>query len=140
MSDDKCKAVIPGVFWGRTVHCNNTAKRDGYCGVHHPDAKKARREKWNKKYDEETARRRDVVATRDAEITQAAYEIMRAGNCKWSCLPGVGGPGYVCFAQKKQLVEKNMADYPPCAEHYTSCPLHESAKEAGRLHKKGTNE
>ena len=48
---DKCKTVIHG-DWGRWHQCRNSAKREGYCGMHHPDAVKARQEKSTKLYEE----------------------------------------------------------------------------------------
>ncbi|KKK75809.1 hypothetical protein LCGC14_2870010, partial [marine sediment metagenome] len=46
MTDVKrCKKMIwRKERWGRTA-CNNNATRDGYCGIHHPDAVKRRQEK-----------------------------------------------------------------------------------------------
>jgi hypothetical protein len=43
----RCKAEV----WSqdrRGDRCNNDAKRDGWCGTHHPDAAKRRRERWNR--------------------------------------------------------------------------------------------
>ena len=48
---DKCKTMIHG-DWGRYHQCRNSAKREGYCGMHHPDAVKARQEKSTKLYEE----------------------------------------------------------------------------------------
>ncbi len=32
--------------------CQNVAKKDGYCGIHHPDAVKARQERGDKRWNE----------------------------------------------------------------------------------------
>ncbi len=40
---DKCKEKMFGDY--RWYQCSNKAKADGYCGVHHPDTKKAKQEK-----------------------------------------------------------------------------------------------
>jgi len=45
---DFCKQQLRKGFM--TFRCSKKASRDGYCGVHHPDAKKARREKQDAKW------------------------------------------------------------------------------------------
>jgi len=58
MSDERCKKELwPG--W-HTYQCENKAKRDGWCGIHHPDAVAKRRAKSDAKY---KAQREDFVAT-----------------------------------------------------------------------------
>ena len=47
---EKCKKMV----WHRAayspVKCTHNAKRDGYCGIHHPDAVKRRGEKAEARY------------------------------------------------------------------------------------------
>ena len=50
---DKCKKMLGGCnAWTRPHQCYNNVKKDGYCGIHHPDAVKARQEKTNKRWKE----------------------------------------------------------------------------------------
>ncbi len=46
----KCREpVLHGPAYS-PILCTNDAKRDGYCGIHHPDALKRRREKAEARY------------------------------------------------------------------------------------------
>ena len=40
--------------WPSFHQCSKKAKRDGFCGIHHPDAVKRRREKSDARYAAET--------------------------------------------------------------------------------------
>jgi hypothetical protein len=48
---DKCKHSKPSGFFSR-VQCSKSAKKDGFCGIHHPDARAKRDERYNLKYAE----------------------------------------------------------------------------------------
>ena len=62
---EKCKESVHDTGRGVGFHkCFNNAKKDGYCGIHHPDAVKRRREKndalyaaQTKKWDEQWAKK-----------------------------------------------------------------------------------
>jgi len=49
---DRCQEQVrePGT-WPRYRQCSREAVKDGFCKVHHPDAKKARRDKADANYD-----------------------------------------------------------------------------------------
>lgn len=81
----QCKA---GVYrrissnWGDTRQCDRKAKRDGWCGTHHPDAEATRRARSNARYDAQmreirNARRRQQAV---AEVIEAARDIESAAD------------------------------------------------------------
>ena len=78
---DKCKRVIHG-DWGRWHQCRNSAKREGYCGMHHPDAVKARQEKSTKLY-EENREKSDSYRLKKALATIATLteQVMALEEC-----------------------------------------------------------
>lgn len=49
---DKCKEMVYTEVWSGGHQCYNKAKKDGYCGTHHPDAVKARQKKSDDRYEE----------------------------------------------------------------------------------------
>ena len=66
-----CKEMVRGEGqWGsfHRHHCGHKAKRDGYCGIHHPDAVKRRREKSEERYAEIARRRKVRYASEDFNI------------------------------------------------------------------------
>ena len=49
----KCKEQVRDEGrWPNYHQCRYNAKKDGYCGIHHPDAAKRRLEKYEARYDE----------------------------------------------------------------------------------------
>jgi len=56
LDPERCKESIcsPGIW--HSHQCQNKAKKDGYCGIHHPDAVKARQDKSDKMHDEKHQR------------------------------------------------------------------------------------
>lgn len=72
-SDDKCK----GTRWDgwRWIGCGNPAKRDGYCGIHHPDAAAKRKAKSDAKAAERRAEwDASFKAKREVMRKAAAYD------------------------------------------------------------------
>jgi hypothetical protein len=57
----RCKARVFDRSWPVARQCPRKAKRDGYCGQHHPDAEKAREEKGTARYEAKQARK-DTLA------------------------------------------------------------------------------
>ncbi len=51
MDVTRCMASVSDGFW--VSQCSRKAKRDGYCGQHHPDAQDARVAKRNARWAEE---------------------------------------------------------------------------------------
>lgn len=81
MTPDRCKQDVrePGP-WPRWSRCRHAAKKDGFCGIHHPDAVKARRDRCNaadkaKSEAERLARERTARAICAPLIAQAADEV-----------------------------------------------------------------
>lgn len=66
---DKCKAEVWPAHGYRHVACGKTAKRDGFCGTHHPDAVAARRAKSEAMYRQQAEERQ---AKWDAQHQQAS--------------------------------------------------------------------
>ncbi len=64
----KCKEQVRGEGQWGSFHrhqCRNNAIRDGYCGIHHPDAVKCRREKTDARHEKqfrEQRKKRDRAA------------------------------------------------------------------------------
>lgn len=48
----RCKAMVYHAGAWREFQCEKKATRDGYCGIHHPDAKAARKAKSDAKWKE----------------------------------------------------------------------------------------
>jgi len=50
----KCKHQVmnSGLGFGRLVPCRNAAKKDGYCGMHHPDAVAERKRKSQERFEQ----------------------------------------------------------------------------------------
>lgn len=72
----KCKARV----WPRgeyhSVGCSKDATRDGFCGIHHPDAKKRRDEKWRAEYERKQAASPHArIATLERELSQALARV-----------------------------------------------------------------
>lgn len=77
MAADKCVAQVrePGP-WPRYHQCKRRAVKDGFCRLHHPDAKKARLEKQYAAY--EAKRQREIeLALRRATDAQLHAELAR---------------------------------------------------------------
>lgn len=78
---DRCKAkVFRGYHYSQ---CGNAAKRDGFCGIHHPDAVDRRRAERKARVDAKVAamlRRREEVdqTRRDAAIGAAVRKALGA--------------------------------------------------------------
>ena len=75
MSEERCKAMVSHDAWHRSG-CSRKAVRDGYCGQHHPDAEKARREASERRWEEQrkadaTARERAAIAL----LTRLGYAV-----------------------------------------------------------------
>ena len=70
-----CKETVrrPGA-WQRS-QCDNKAKRDGYCGTHHPDAVKRRREK-------SAARFKKDAAEMDAQYMRESFNLRAGARCR----------------------------------------------------------
>ena len=73
-----CKVDVRGEgAWG-SLHrhrCANKAKRDGYCGIHHPDAVKRRREK-------SAARFKKDAAEMDAQYMRESFNLRAGARCR----------------------------------------------------------
>lgn len=70
-----CKEMVrlPGA-WLRS-QCDNKAKRDGYCGTHHPDAVKRRRDKSDTQY-------KIAAAEFDANDRRESFNIRAGDRCR----------------------------------------------------------
>ena len=87
--------------------CQNRAKRDGYCGVHHPDAQ-ARRD----------AKRRERDLARNAKWDKQAQQIDRARACV-NALAGIENPAAWREAVER-LVEAVLSLPSPSTEEHTA--------------------
>lgn len=71
---EKCKGHIDGGRQG-LVDCYYHAARDGYCGIHHPDAVARRRAKSN-----EASRRWTEKIHRDCSVSAAEAAVVKAAE------------------------------------------------------------
>ena len=89
MNKEKCKEkVSSGSFLGSRYQCSRKPVKDGYCKQHHPETVKARREKSDRKWKEDSYR----ISRRDAFwFVQGATEedlklLSEAINKKLTCI------------------------------------------------------
>ena len=73
---EKCKeTVYDRELRGISHRCIYTAKKDGYCGTHHPDAVKRRREKFE-------ARFKKVTDEMDAKWERESFNRRAGDRCR----------------------------------------------------------
>jgi hypothetical protein len=71
VSTDRCKAMIR-TGWHK-YPCANQAKRDGYCGTHHPDAAEKRRFKAEARWAEESRIRNEKYEREEYDRAAGVY-------------------------------------------------------------------
>ena len=89
---ERCKQmVLTGQRWFRAnVQCKHAAKRDGYCGTHHPDAVEAKKakaeirqkettERWKAKWSAEDQKAKDAAEAPALRVRVAELEAEVAG-------------------------------------------------------------
>ena len=75
---ENCKEMVRGEGQWGSFHrhrCNHNAKRDGYCGTHHPDAVKRRREKSDSYYEK-------AIAENNARAELEAFNRRAGDRCR----------------------------------------------------------
>ena len=72
---EKCKETVWRPCIGRSTRCGTKAKRDGYCGTHHPDAVKRRQEKIDRRF-------KRFSAELDAKYKREAIDARAGARCR----------------------------------------------------------
>ncbi len=80
----QCKSIVVQYSGlARFTHqCKFTAKRDGYCGVHHPDSEKKRRSKIEAKYKAQWEERQSIEDAEEQRIQLATMTPMLAQSLR----------------------------------------------------------
>lgn len=70
-----CNAsVFDRTGWARSHRCSNKATRDGFCGIHHPDAQAKRDQKSREKFERDTA---NSIYAKYATLTAERDSLLR---------------------------------------------------------------
>ncbi len=102
---DKCKqSVYSANIWTKPHQCRNKAKKDGYCGIHHPEAVKAREEKsrkrWDDKYNNSPSARLEKALSTISTQSQRIKELESA-----MCIFAREELGNMCFESDREAID-----------------------------------
>ena len=99
----QCKArVFDRSGWARAHNCSNKATRDGFCGIHHPDAQAKRDQKSREKFERDSANSiytkyasmtvdRDRLASENVELREALRNVANNTESFWAMIQGEYG-------------------------------------------------